>query len=151
LIGAGLALVDDVAELHDEELAARELPSRHAGRWLLSAAEQYAAAQAAPQTARTYRSTIHWFALFVQRELGLAPSVDALVLSTVLDTKRHLQAIGPQTDRPRARTARRSPSSSPRCAASRAGWRWMTRSASTLAHASSWSRAVAATRVSPAR
>jgi len=105
VLGAELALADDRAELHDEDLAARELASRDAGRWLLPAAEQYAAAQAARHTARTYRSTIRSFALFVQAELGLAPSVDALVLSTVLDYKRHLQAIDPQTGRARAKGA----------------------------------------------
>jgi integrase len=76
-----------------------------AGHWLLPAAEQYAAAQAAPQTARTYRSTLRSFALYVQTELGLPATTDALALSTVLDYKRHLQATDPATGRPRAQTA----------------------------------------------
>ncbi|MDX6707960.1 MAG: integrase/recombinase XerD [Solirubrobacteraceae bacterium] len=61
--------------------------------------------QLAPHTARTYRSTLRSFALYVQSELGLPATTDALALSTVLDYKRHLQAPDPATRRPRAQTA----------------------------------------------
>ena len=71
-------------------------------RWLLPAAELYAQAQAAPNTQRTYRAALRSFALFVQAELGLAPTVDTLVLSTLLDYKRYLHADDPDTGRPRA-------------------------------------------------
>jgi hypothetical protein len=45
------------------------------------------------------------FALYVQSELGLPATTDALALSTVLDYKRHLQSTDPATGRPRAQTA----------------------------------------------
>jgi hypothetical protein len=66
-------------------------------RWLLPAGELYVAAQAAPNTERTYRSALRSFALFLQRELGLAPCIDALMLSTVVDYKRYLQGEDPAT------------------------------------------------------
>lgn len=126
-----------------------ELQGPELGRWLLPAGELYAAAQAAPNTARSYRSTLRSFALFLRAELGVAATVDALVLSTIVDYKRWLQATDPATGRPRAQTATIA-SSSPPCADSRADSRWMRTSASMSTRAFSWSRSTAATHRCPA-
>lgn len=105
--GADVVQLDHGAALEPAPQAgpSRELLPAGAGRWLLPAAEQYAAAQAAPHTARTYRSTLRSFALYVQKKLGLPPTTGAVTLATVLDYKHHLQSTDPTTGRPRAQTA----------------------------------------------
>jgi len=100
-VGGELELLD--AAIANDDVA--DLALAVAPRWLLPAGELYATSQAAPNTERTYRCTLRSFALFVQAQLGLAPTIDALVLSTVLDYKRYLQADDPATGRP-ARAAR---------------------------------------------
>jgi integrase len=89
----------------DVDATGREVAPLERGRWLLPAGELFVAAQAAPNTERTYRSTLRSFALFLQTELGVAPTVDALMLSTVVDYKRHLAGDDPATGRPRAQSS----------------------------------------------